>query len=344
MSNPRSPTWQWFLLAIPLIAVAVGTQFFMRKSYRDGGSGLTTASHSGGTRGKSKNDKNSNPYDRDDHYEPDSNVTPEEIARNERMQKKNREVHRENMADDSDVNISPAVNLGSAEVLAKGMSGGQCTPIEYRGDSGDKLTITTAEWSKVLDTFHEVKGSLLTWLEQRKRELPDKAFKQMQTQIREMTLQRPPYSDEPDLNWRGIGIFTQDATGKGMIRVGGGFVKLMHKQAKRGRFELLRLAAQSVSPCELQRIGAENVWEPLLKCLDMSEQQACAVGTYSEAGWAVSSTIAAHLAAPGCTLPAFKKTEDTKCLQKIPLPLTVAEKSHRLDLWANLGQILKSVY
>jgi hypothetical protein len=311
MSNPRSPTWQWLLLAIPLIAVALGTQYFMRKPGRDATSLNPTSRMSKNT---------NNPYDRDDHYSPDGNVTPEEIARNARMQKKSHK--------DDDTYGEPEMPVSvseSAAALMKGSVNGVCTPVEYRGDAADKMVVTTNDWSKVLDGFHEVKGSLLTWLESRKREFPDKTFRQMQTQIREMTLQRPAYADEPDLNWRGIGVFTQDNSGKGMIRVGAGFVKLMAKQPKRGKFELLRLAAQSITPCELQRIGAEPVWDPLLKCLDMHEQQACAVGTYSEAGWAVSSTIAASLTPPGCTLPAFKKSEDmTKCMNKIPLPLTVA--------------------
>ncbi|MCM2324576.1 MAG: hypothetical protein NDJ90_15055, partial [Oligoflexia bacterium] len=90
------------------------------------------------------------------------------------------------------------------------------------------------------------------------------------------------------------------------------------KQPARGKFELARLVAQTWSPCELQKLQAAQAWDPVLECLEVRESGACNVGTYSEAGWAVSSVVAATIAPPGCTLPALTRTDVVACLKKAP--------------------------
>ncbi len=201
----------------------------------------------------------------------------------------------------------------------------KCASIEYRGDGPEHTKITKDEWGKVMTAFHGAKGELLTWLRKHKRELPDRTAKLMEKQVRELRIQRPPAVEEPDLTWRGIGVWTQDVAGAPMLRVGSGFVKLVNKQAARGKFEMTRLVAQAWAPCELQRVDAGAPWDPLLKCLNINEERACAAGTYSEGGWAVSSAIATKLANPGCAVPAFADASMAACLKKFPLPLSLAD-------------------
>src|SRR5690606_26170291 len=143
----------------------------------------------------------------------------------------------------------------------------------------------------------------------------EKAAGLMEERVRGLRLQRPPAAEEPDLSWRGIASLTEDSLGY-MVRVGGGFIKLAQKDPPRARFELARLLAQSWAPCELTKNGVDGaaIWAPLLKCLGVEEKAGCAAGSYSEAGWAISTTLAAVVANPGCTVPAFAEAERAKCV------------------------------
>jgi hypothetical protein len=114
-----------------------------------------------------------------------------------------------------------------------------------------------------------------------------------------------------------------------LIRIGSGFMKLSRQQPDRARYEIARVIAQTWAPCELKVAGAsqgETLWNPLLACLGMSGgDKGCVAGSSSEAGWAVSSTLAMTLANPGCTIPAFKEVAQAECWKKIPLaPKTAA--------------------
>jgi hypothetical protein len=205
-------------------------------------------------------------------------------------------------------------------------AGAECKPIEYRGDGPTATRVTRGEWTAVMDEFHGAKHAILALIEKRRAELPGGTADAMARQVRTLKIQRPPAADEPDLSWRGIGVYTQNSEGEPIVKVGGGFVHLEAKHPARARFEMTRLVAQSLAPCELKRLGAEELtWSPLLKCLGVREAAGCAQGSYSESGWAVSTTIAAAVAAPGCSISAFNTPDLARCMSHIPMSKTVAQ-------------------
>jgi hypothetical protein len=141
----------------------------------------------------------------------------------------------------------------------------------------------------------------------------------MEKRVNELKIQRPPVLEEPDLAWRGIGVYASGGeSGEPIIRVGGGFVKLALAYPDRAKFELARLVAQAWAPCELKRISPVAAWKPLLDCMNMKDAQTCGEGTFSEEGWAVSTTLANAVMAPGCELPVLKNPELAKCMKLIP--------------------------
>jgi len=198
-------------------------------------------------------------------------------------------------------------------------SGADCAQIEYRGEGPQLTKITKAEWTAVMDQFHAAKHDLLGWLEKHRHEISDPTAQAMERQVQDLKIQRPPASDEPDLAWRGIGVYGQTTEGEPIVKLGGGFVHLTAVHPARARFEMARLVAQAWAPCELQRVSAlDTTWSPLLKCLGVNESQGCGQGTYSESGWAVSTAVAAAVWAPGCQIPAFKAPEVAKCVTHVP--------------------------
>lgn len=199
--------------------------------------------------------------------------------------------------------------------------GADCAAIEYRGLGPDRTRVTKGEWITVMDQFHAAKHGLLSWLEKRKREVPAPVFEAMSNQVKNLKIQRPPAAEEPDLSWRGIGVYTQNSEGEPIVKLGGGFVRLSTRHPARARFEMSRLVAQSWAPCEMSKLaaGAETTWSPLLKCLGVNESQGCGAGTYSEGGWAISTTLAKAVAGPGCLVPAFKDPSLAKCAATLPL-------------------------
>ncbi len=203
-------------------------------------------------------------------------------------------------------------------------AGRKCSNLEFRGDGPDGTKVTKEEWARVMTVFHGAKGELLGWLRRYKKELPDKTAYIMEAQVRNLKIQRPPALEEPDLTWRGIGVWGKDQRGEPILRLGSGFVKLVMRNPQRGKFEMTRLVAQSWAPCELQRMDAGAPWELLLTCMGVSEAQSCGTGTYSESGWAVSSVLASLVSNPGCTLPAFTQGSVAACAKRVPLPLTLA--------------------
>jgi hypothetical protein len=204
---------------------------------------------------------------------------------------------------------------------------GACEQVELRGDGPEITKVSKEDWAAVMKTFHAVKADLLGWLAKRRRELPERTAAVMEKQVSTLRIQRPPVAEEPDLAWRGIAVWTLDSAGEPMIRVGGGFVKLVVQQPARARFELARLVAQAWTPCELARVDAGAPWEPLLKCMGVNEQHACATGSYSEGGWAVSTVMARVVADPGCNIPVFADPSYAGCLKAVPLPRSVADHS-----------------
>jgi hypothetical protein len=206
------------------------------------------------------------------------------------------------------------------EVEKQSGENGVCSAVEFPGDGFQKTKITKEEWAKITDQFHEAKRLLHAWLVKNSASFSEKTAALMETQLQDLSISQPPSIEEPDLSWRGIGVWVQDDQGSPVIRLSGGFVKLAMQEPKRSLFELTRLVAQSWAPCELKRVGADPAWAPLLKCLDAFQEQDCNAGSYSEAGWAVSSSLAFELAPPGCILPVFKNSQKSQCLKQIVAP------------------------
>lgn len=229
--------------------------------------------------------------------------------------------------------VNRSISKLKNEPVMVGSIDGVCSSIEFRGDAPEILEVTQEEWSRVMSAFHSAKGELLSWLNQNKAKFPAETHAQMGSQLRALKLARPPSKEEPDLSWRGIGVWSVDRNGAPVIRIGGGFVKMMRLDPSRGKFELTRLMAQTWAPCELERVSAGNPWTPLTDCLEVDTSQGCAVGTYSEAGWAVSSVVAAAVADPGCSLPALKDARHAQCITQFPT--TPAQPaSSRDDSWS----------
>lgn len=202
-----------------------------------------------------------------------------------------------------------------------------CARVEYPGNGFQKTKVSREEWKVVTDQFHEAKRLLQTWAVKNKGTFTEKTQALMETQLQDLKIAQPPSLEEPDLSWRGIGVWVLDDLGAPTLRLSGGFVKLAMQDSKRSLFEMTRLVAQSWAPCELKRVGADAPWNSLLKCLDSLQEQACGAGTYSEGGWAVSSSLAFELSPPGCVLPIFKNPEKKQCFQKMILPQQQEVKS-----------------
>lgn len=196
---------------------------------------------------------------------------------------------------------------------------GFCHPVEYQGDGFQNTHISAEQWKKLVGEFHQAKQQLEVWVKSGSYPLSDKAKLYMQHQLHELKLIHPPTTDEPDLNWRGIGVWTRDEKDNVSIRLNSGFVKWALKDPKRTQFEMTRLVAQSWAPCEMERIGEASMWKDLLQCLEVKEAQGCADASFSEAGWAVSTGLAEVISPVGCTVPAFESSKKMACLKQISL-------------------------
>jgi len=201
---------------------------------------------------------------------------------------------------------------------------GICSSFELFGAGPQTETPTSRDWQKAMSLFHASKEGLLAWTLENRWRIPDRAWALMESRVREMRLQRPPTSEEPDLAYRGVGVLTEDPEGKPLIRLGAGFIRLVSESPTRAKFEITRLIAQAWAPCELEKSKVEQPWPLLLSCLGLPADPECGAGTYSEAGWAVSSVIAAKVSPPGCELPALIEPDQLACASKLPLPLTVS--------------------
>lgn len=191
-----------------------------------------------------------------------------------------------------------------------------CTSAEYRGNSYKMVDFGKKDWAKFKDVYHAAKKDLISWLGKNKSYFDEKVYKTLEAQIMDIRIQKSPATEAPDLAWRGIGVFTQDASHHPLVRLGGGFKDLAKRDPKRARFELTRLLAQSWSPCEIKKVsGVEGTWDPLLQCLEVVEYLPCSESTFSESGWAVSTAVAAQVAPINCKIPAFKDERIGKCLK-----------------------------
>jgi len=192
---------------------------------------------------------------------------------------------------------------------------GACTGIEFPGQGSASSGWSDAEWTQVARLFETVRSELADWIK-KDSHLSDRTREVMKAQLGLARLERP-LKDEPDLGWRGIAVWSLDDASAPTIRVGAGFRALMTSQPARARFELTRTVAQSWAPCELLRLNAPLPFTEELTCLGVQAQESCTNGTYSEAGWALSTYIARQVAEPGCDLPALQGAEIHVCLRTV---------------------------
>ncbi len=198
-------------------------------------------------------------------------------------------------------------------------AGGTCRSAERVGPGPELTELNEKNWRDVMKVFHGAKKALTAWLKANSTGLSVETVALMDAQIKTLRLRRPPSPDEPDLAWRGIGAWSVDDTGLPIVHLGGGFLHLLKTDRARAKFEITRLVAQAWTPCELARVGAEQPWVQLVECLGVEPDEAearCADGTYSEAGWAISTALAAQLAAPGCSVPGLAQQGRVTCVKK----------------------------
>ena len=213
----------------------------------------------------------------------------------------------------------------TSEPVRESASPGQCVSEEFPGRSPETAQISKIGWESVMEEFHGAKSLLTSWLEAHRSQFSEKTYQWMSDRISDARLQRPPSAEEPDMSWRGIGAVTYLSGKTPMIRVGAGFEKWVTEKPKRARFELARLLAQTWAPCEMAKVDSSAPWNAFVSCMDLGKEadpsKACASGTFSEAGWAVSSAIAAAASPPGCKIPAFDRAPAAECLKKIGVSL-----------------------
>jgi hypothetical protein len=194
----------------------------------------------------------------------------------------------------------------------------QCGRGEFQGPGLELTRVDAKAWSEIMNTFHAAKADLLAWLDDQAQAYPSaispELKKFLETEVRELRVQRPPTPEEPDLAYRGILALTTDADEEPLIRVGSGMLSLLRSDPERARFEFTRVLAQRWSPCVLAGSGAEKIWSALVACSGVHEEVAssCAAGGFSELGWVTSTALAARVSAPGCVISGVRELQ-TAC-------------------------------
>ncbi len=224
------------------------------------------------------------------------------------------------LPDDPDVDAAVLASIARL----KASNGALCEQKELAGDGPERTVVSPGDWAKVMRLFDDSKARLLSWLKKKEKSLPKDLVHSMAERVRSLKIQRPPAPEEPELNWRGIGILTRDVHGEPLVRMGSGFMKLILANEERGRFELTRLIAQAWAPCELRNPHSARglasppilAWGAVLECLGVHDLNACEEGSYSEEGWASATALAAAVANPGCTIPAFQFVDSVSCLSR----------------------------
>ncbi len=202
----------------------------------------------------------------------------------------------------------------AGSILTTGVdAAGQCVSIEFRGRGPAARGWSDSEWKSVVAVFEKSRGELRTWLKNQKNGVTERAREVMESQIASLKVERPA-NDEPDLAWRGVAVWNFDVKGAPVVRVGEGFVQMIKNQPKRAAFEMTRAIAQTWAPCELVRLNTPHPWAGALKCLGVTEQESCGVGSFSDAGWAISTVVAKQVSNPGCTVPALASDSVKQCL------------------------------
>jgi hypothetical protein len=204
----------------------------------------------------------------------------------------------------------------------KVQGGDLCTSEEFAG-AGPTRKFSEEEWTRFTTLFYGAKGDLIHWLKKNQKRFPVQTADAMEARLRTVKLAQLNQVTQPDIPWRGTGVLTQDGTGAPTVEVGPGFAELMSRRPERARFEMMRLLAQTWSPCTMARKEVPQPWSAFLRCMKIDEAQSCPINSYSEGGWAVSTAIAQEISHPGCRVPAFAEPEQAECAKKFLLPLTL---------------------
>jgi hypothetical protein len=206
------------------------------------------------------------------------------------------------------VSRSPRLRLGVD-------SQGSCASVEFPGYSPAVDGWDEKEWKNIVTLFEETRKRLEDWVK-KESSLAPRSREVMAARLALLKIEKPSQS-EPDLFWRGIPVWSLDDSEAPRVRVGLGFGELLRRQPERARFELARALAQSWAPCELLRLNAPLVAEKELGCLGVKAQESCVDGTYSEAGWATATWVAAQASPPGCRIPALIAPGVSECLGRL---------------------------
>jgi hypothetical protein len=329
----RGFEWYYLLFAVPVVALGFGVKYFVSKNSSGFGrqdfAALTKSleikpeqrktapaeTHESEARPKIQAHQAKEHEEKGENFETAlKKVMPAPVAHGEREASSGSAHESSPAGHQAEPKAKLEVAASSAAVPAATDS--SCVAVEFLGE-GPAVAVSAQDWDRVLGQYAEVKKNLLDWLQHNKKSFSDKAVAFMEKQILNLKLEKASSAREPDLAWRGIGVLEHENKDT-VIRLGSGFAKLANQQPARAKFELARLLAQSIAPCEARRSGDSEVWGSLLKCLQVTEVRACSPGSYSEGGWAVSSTLAAIISPPGCVLPAFKSPEAAGCLKQFP--------------------------
>lgn len=204
-----------------------------------------------------------------------------------------------------------------------------CEAKEYPGHGSEAIEVDAKDWKAFMDLYHGSKARLLSWLSTKESQVENHDFETIRTRIADARVVRPGDHIDPDLAWRGILVRSTTDEGASVIHVSSGFFTLMKSEPARAQFEVIRVLAQGISPCEVSRSVAsadhglmkasghssEKLFGHYLKCQGIDSANECEHSTISESGWAVSTGIAYRLAEMKCAPPAFKETKDQDCLK-----------------------------
>ncbi|MBY0471366.1 hypothetical protein K2X30_09380 [bacterium] len=220
----------------------------------------------------------------------------------------------------------------------KTLSEESCAFTEIRGTNPGKVNIRKLEWERVNQMFESTRTTLGNWLQSHQTQIPAKTFEEMKADLAKMKIHRPPSQVEPDLSWRGITVLSYLKDGTPTVRMGDGFVKMVHQQPQRAQFEMARVMAQVWSPCKMKKTDGGATFKPMLQCLAMSSDTSCKNEEFSEEGWATSTVIAEKLFQPGCKVPALAARETEACLKELPLLKSTKVTQGLKPLWQEAGR------
>jgi hypothetical protein len=209
--------------------------------------------------------------------------------------------------------------LKPAKVTLTGKSAdGVCVPIEYRATLVDNITMERQDWEQILHMVDSVKKELMAWITNNEKTLKTDTAQLLKERFWRLHILKASASHHPDLNWRGVGVLDGTTTSDPTLWLGGGLLDLVKKNPQRARFELARILAQLISPCQAPAL--ETYWDDYLKCAEPTIERSCAYAGISETGWATSTALAAVVSPPDCALPAFRDGKALKCLQLLSPP------------------------